>query len=106
MSKRMKINGRRLEALRKGPGITAVLRKYGERQTKAANQDFWATAPGNERYRQRNSSKSKEPYDMTVKQGGDRTRVFVQTASYPARRQEKRSSSLLRSIIQIKSGGG
>lgn len=105
MSKRMKINFKRVAELRKGPGITAVLKKYGNAQMNAANKDFWSSAPGQERHRQRELSASDQPYDMTVKEGSDRTRVYVQTASRPARRQEKKSSSLLRAMLQVKGGG-
>lgn len=99
MSSRVRINHRRLVALRTGAPITRKLQSLGRRQMQEANRDFWATAPKKEREAQKRLGR--EPFDMTTKKGSDRTRVFVQTTSYPARRQ---STSLLRAFFTIKGG--
>ena len=102
MSKRMKINSARIIHLRTSPRQLQILTALGIAIRDAANKDFWSTASRKEQRIQREFSRSEEPYDITARTGADRVRVYVQTASLPARRHEKstRGSSLLRAKNQ------
>lgn len=97
MSKRVRINHRRLVAMRKQPALVAKLTVLGMGVLSRANADFQVTASDDDREIQAASTKP-APYDMSVRVGRDRVRVYVQTASLAARRHERsvRGSSLLR----------
>lgn len=99
MSRRIRINGRRIIALRTSPALTARLAARGRARAARANADFQATASDEDKQSQEHTADSPVPYDVSVRVGDDRTRVYVQTASYAARRHERstRGSSLLRS---------
>jgi len=99
MSKRVRINGDRLRALRRSPAMVAKLQARGRGVMNRANDDFDVTASKEDRQSQHAAS-SPTPYDMSTRVGSDRARVYVQTASYAARRHERsvRGSSLLRSL--------
>jgi hypothetical protein len=94
MPRKGKINFGRLKELMRSNEIQAVLTDKAEKLVNEANADFWNTAPGQERYRQR--ATGRDPYDTSLVVGDDRARVYVQTTSYAARRHEQKSSSLLR----------
>ncbi|AZS06577.1 hypothetical protein SEA_JACOREN57_10 [Mycobacterium phage JacoRen57] len=100
MSKRAKINGARLVALRTSPRQLQILTALGTAIQDAANRDFAVTASSREKRIQEEYSRSDTPYDITARTGTDRVRVYVQTASLPARRHEHstRGSSLLRAL--------
>lgn len=100
MSKRMKINEARLVYLRTSPRQLQILTAYGTALQQGANEDFKRTASKKEQKIQENYSRSDVPFDITARTGPDRVRVYVQTASMPARRHEHspRGSSLLRSL--------
>jgi hypothetical protein len=96
----MKINGKRVVALRKSPRQLSILTAFGTVIQQRANEDFNSTAAAHEKRIMAEFSRSKVPYDITARTGTDRVRVFVQTANLPARRHEKstRGSSLLRAL--------
>ena len=100
MSRRARINGDRLRALRKSPALVAKLRARGQVVQAAANADFQATASDEDKRSQKHTADSPVPYDVSTRVGSDRARVYVQTASYAARRHEAsvRGSSLLRAL--------
>ena len=103
MSKRMKINGKKLIALRTSPRQLQILSAYGTAIQMSANDDFNQTADPEEKAIQAIYSRSSVPYDITARTDPtDRVRVYVQTASLPARRHEisTRGSSLLRALHQ------
>ncbi|UOW93080.1 hypothetical protein SEA_NOSHOW_11 [Mycobacterium phage NoShow] len=99
MSRRVRINGKRIRAMRTQPALTAKLAARGRARAARANADFDRTASKEDKRSQEHTADSPVPYDVSVRVGDDRTRVYVQTASYAARRHEKsvRGSSLLRS---------
>lgn len=99
MSRRVKINHKRLVAMRKQPALAARLLARGKARAGRANADFDVTASDEDKQSQEHAASSPTPYDVSVRVGSDRVRVYVQTASYAARRHEKstRGSSLLRS---------
>jgi hypothetical protein len=96
----MKINGKRVVALRKSPRQLSILTGFGSVIQHRANEDFNSTAAAHEKRIMAEFSRSKVPYDITARTGTDRIRVFVQTANMPARRHERstRGSSLLRAL--------
>jgi len=100
MSQRIKINGRRVVALRTSPRQLQILTAFGTAVQMRANDDFMRTASSKEIKIMQRYSRSKVPYDVTARTGGDRVRVYVQTANLPARRHEHstRGSSLLRGL--------
>jgi hypothetical protein len=100
MSKRIKINGRRLVHLRTSSRQLHILTAFGTVLQQRANDDFDSTASRQEKRIMREFSRSKVPYDITARTGPDRVRVYVQTANLPARRHEhsSRGSSLLRGV--------
>lgn len=100
MSRRVKINHKRLVAMRKQPALAVRLLARGQRMASRANADFEVTASDANKQSQHHAAESPEPYDVSVRVGSDRVRVYVQTASYAARRHEKstRGSSLLRAM--------
>lgn len=100
MSQRMKINSARLIALRRSSRQLQLLTALGIVIRDAANADFWSTASRKEQAIQKKSSRSDQPYDLEARTGDDRVRVYINTASYPARRHEasSRGSSLLRAL--------
>lgn len=100
MSKRIKINGRRIVHLRTSPRQLQILSALGTVVAMDANDDFMRTASKKEIAIMRKKSRSKVPYDITARTGPDRVRVYVQTANMPARRHERsgRGSSLLRAL--------
>lgn len=102
MSKRMKINGRRIVHLRTSPRQLQILTAFGTVVQQRANDDFNRTASQKEKNIMARYSRSKVPYDITARTGPDRVRVYVQTANLPARRHERstRGSSLLRGLKQ------
>lgn len=99
MSRRVRINGARIRAMRTQPALTGKLAARGRARAARANSDFYATASKEDKRSQKHTADSPVPYDVSVRVGRDRTRVYVQTASFAARRHEKsvRGSSLLRS---------
>ncbi len=102
MSKRMKINSKRLVHLRTSPRQLQILTAFGTVVKERANADFMQTASRKEIKIMEEYSRSKVPYDITARTGPDRVRVYVQTANLPARRHEHstRGSSLLRGLKQ------
>lgn len=98
MSSRVKINHKRLVAMRKQPGLVTGLTKLAREQAAEANADFDRTASDKDKGSQEHAASSAEPYDVSVRIGRDRVRAYVQTASNAARRHERspRGSSLLR----------
>ena len=100
MSRRVRINGKRLRALRTSPALVAKLVARGNGVKSRANADFQMTASDEDKQSQKYAAHSEEPYDVSVRVGADRARVYVQTASYAARRHENstRGSSLLRGL--------
>lgn len=96
----MKINGKRLVALRTSPRQLQILTAFGTVVQERANADFGRTASAKEKAIMARYSRSKIPYDITARTGPDRVRVYVQTANMPARRHERsdRGSSLLRAL--------
>ena len=102
MSQRMKINSQRIIALRRSPRQLQILLAYGTLLRDKANADFYATASTKEKKIQDKYSRSDTPYDVEARTGNDRVRVYVQTASLPARRHEasSRGSSLLRAVAR------
>ena len=100
MSRRVRINHRRLVAMRKQPALVAKLVIRGTAVKNRANADFQATASDADKQAQEHAAHSPVPYDLSVRIGSDRARVYVQTASYAARRHERsvRGSSLLRAL--------
>lgn len=98
MSSKLKINGKRLVALRRSPRQLQILTAYGTAVARAADRDFFATASRKEIHIFQKMSRSPTPYDVTARTAPDRVRVYVQSASLPSRRHEKstRGSSLLR----------
>ena len=100
MSSKMKINSKRIIALRTSPQQLRLLTALGIVVRDGANADFMATASPREIQIMAKFSRSKVPYDLTARTGTDRVRVYVQTANMPARRHERstRGSSLLRSL--------
>lgn len=101
MSQRLKLNSQRVIWLRRCPRQLQILTAFGTLLRDAANADFYATASGQHR-RQQEFARSDTPYDMEARTGDDRVRVFVNTASYAARRHENssRGSSLLRALAR------
>lgn len=99
MSRRVRINGRRIRAMRTQPALVAKLAARGRARASRANADFDATASDEDKRSQKHTADSPVPYDTSTRVGDDRVRVYVQTASYAARRHEAsvRGSSLLRS---------
>jgi hypothetical protein len=100
MSRRLRMNSKRVIAMRKAPERVAHLMKIGRGVMDRANADFYATASDEDRGAQDHAASSETPYDMSVRIGSDRARVYVQTASLAARRHENstRGSSLLRGL--------
>lgn len=100
MSKRIRINHDRLVAMRKQPALVQRLKARGAIVKDRANADFDATASKEDKQKQKYAAESKTPYDMSVRVGRDRVRVYVQTASYAARNHERsvRGSSLIRAL--------
>lgn len=98
MSNRVRLNSKRVVALRKSPRQVEILRHLADAWARRSNADFWATASDQDRHIQEHGTQSKDPYDVSVRVGSDRARAYVQTASVPARRHEasERGSSLLR----------
>lgn len=104
MSKRLKVNPKRLVHLRTSSRQLQILSAFGTAVQQRANADFARTASSKEIRIMEQFSRSKVPYDITARTGPDRVRVYVQTANLPARRHERssRGSSLLRGL---KAGG-
>ncbi len=102
MSKRLKINSQRLVALRRSPRQLQILLAVGTIIRDDANDDFYQTADGRHIYSQEMFARSPTPYDVEARTSEDRIRVYVNTASYAARRHEKssRGSSLLRAFAK------
>lgn len=100
MSRRVRINHRRLVAMRKQPALVVKLLVRGNAMKSRANADFDRTASDADKQAQKYAAHSPTPYDVSVRIGSDRARVYVQTASYAARRHERsvRGSSLLRAL--------
>ena len=100
MSKRVRINHRRLVAMRKQPALVTKLVARGTVVKNKANADFEHTASQADQQLQHHAAHSPTPYDLSVRVGSDRVRVYVQTASYAARRHERsvRGSSLVRAL--------
>lgn len=100
MSRRVRINGRRIRALRTSPAMVARLVSRGNGVKSRANADFDRTASDQDKQSQEHAAHSEVPYDLSVRVGSDRARVYVQTASFAARRHERstRGSSLLRGL--------
>ena len=100
MSKRIKINGRRIVHLRTSPRQLQILTALGTAVQMSANDDFMRSASKRDIAIMRKMSRSKVPYDITARTSADRVRVYVQTANLPARRHEHspRGSSLLRAL--------
>lgn len=101
MSQRLRLNSKRVIAMRKQPALVAKLAARGRARAARANGDFQATASDTDKQSQEYAADSQVPYDVSVRVGSDRVRVYVQTASYAARRHEAsvRGSSLLRSGV-------
>lgn len=99
MSRRVRINSKRIVAMRKQPALVAKLQARGKARAARANDDFQVTASDEDKRSQKHTADSPAPYDTSTRIGDDRARVYVQTASYAARRHEAsvRGSSLLRS---------
>ena len=100
MSRRVRINGRRIQAMRRQPALVAKLVKRANTVKNRANDDFEVTASDRDKQSQEYAAHSSTPYDVSVRVSADRARVYVQTASYAARRHEgsTRGSSLIRAL--------
>lgn len=100
MSNRVRINGNRIRAMRRQPALVAKLVARGNAVRSRANADFDATASDEDKQLQHHAAHSPTPYDVSVRVSDDRARVYVQTASYAARRHERsvRGSSLIRAL--------
>jgi len=100
LSKKLEFNFARLRHLRTSPRQLQILTAFGSAIAHDANEDFNSTASRKEKHIQDTYSRSDTPYDITARTGPDRVRVYVQTASLPARRHEHstRGSSLLRAV--------
>lgn len=100
MSQKLKLNSTRVIWLRRCPRQLQILTALGTIIRDKANADFKQTASGQNVYSQEMFARSETPYDVEARTGNDRVRVYVNTASYAARRHEHsdRGSSLLRAL--------
>ena len=100
MSSRVRINPNRIRAMRRQPALVAKLAARGRAVQGKAISDFDSTASEEDKGRQEHAANSPVPYDVSVRVGSDRARVYVQTASLAARSHERsvRGSSLIRAL--------
>lgn len=102
MSQKLKLNSARVIWLRRCPRQLQILTALGTVIRDWANADFYSTASGQHIISQEMFARSDTPYDVEARTGNDRVRVYVNTASYAARRHEhsSRGSSLLRALAK------
>jgi hypothetical protein len=95
-------NMKQFNVIRKQEGMHRIIKRHCRAQAAEASSDFYATAGAG--LNEAQSRANREPYDWAIREFHDRIVGQVRTSTNPARRHEKRTSSLLR-VVARNAGG-